>query len=71
MIHVIEKYITATIVRHSIDRNVLPFTIRYDVMTSPTKNVDASDVSLMIMMNSLPRAGRMFGKVERRLKAGD
>ena len=30
------------------------------VIRSPMKKVDAREVSLTIMMNSLPRAGRMF-----------
>ena len=41
-------------------RYVAPLTTRYWVIRSPMKNVEPRDVSLMIMINSLPRAGRMF-----------
>ena len=33
---------------------------RYWVIRSPMKKVEASEVSLMIMINSLPSAGRIF-----------
>ena len=33
--------------------------MRYCVMRSPIKNVDASEVSFTIMINSLPSAGRI------------
>ena len=49
-----------TIISGSIGRNVAPLTTRYWVIRSPMKNVEPRDVSLTIMINSLPSAGRMF-----------
>ena len=49
-----------TMISGSSVRYKAPLSVRKVVIRSPRKNVDAREVSLISVTNSLPRAGRIF-----------